>query len=122
MMALFILSLVLMLPLAWFASEFQPRRWVRLLVGSGAILACFGVAYIVGFTERFNYNAWYGGASQELIKTTISEIEKGHTDKLLVELKRLDQQFQPTYENRAHYDQLVSEFVARTKADRPNDQ
>jgi hypothetical protein len=49
-----------------------------------------------------------------VIDTTVSELERGDTQRLLRELKTLQEQFQPTYENRASYDQLVDDVVART--------
>ena len=43
-LGLLILVLVIGVPIAWFASEFQGRRWLRLILGSLAILLSFGVA------------------------------------------------------------------------------
>lgn len=73
----------------------------------------FFVAVGVGSLERLNANAWYGNASKNLIDTTIEEMERGDTDRLLKELKILQKQFQPTYENRARYDKLIEEFISR---------
>lgn len=73
----------------------------------------FGVASVVGMLQRLNYNAWYGAASQRLIDSAVAEIESGNSERLLPELKRLQMEFHPTYENRARYDQLIDEFVTR---------
>lgn len=107
------LILIIAVPLAWLASEFQQRVWLRVLLGSLAIAMSFAVAWLAGSLERLNSNAWYGFASKKLIESTLAELEQGDTSRLAAELKRLNEQFQPTYENRARYDQLVDEFAAR---------
>ena len=104
------------LPIAWLVSEFQPRRWLRMALGSGALAMCFGVAFIAGSLDRFNSNAWYGGASLTLVETTVKQLEAGNTTDMINNLKLLQSKFQPTYENRAGYDQLVNEYVERFKA------
>lgn len=107
------LLLVVVTPLAWFASEFQPRRWLRLTLGSSAILLSFGVAFLAGSLERFNSNAWFGGASKKLIDATVREIEGGNQDRVLRSLKDLQDKYSPTCENRARYDKLVEEGVSQ---------
>lgn len=108
-----IIFLTVALPLAWLASEFQDRRWVRIAIGIAALSMSFLVAAGVGSLEHLNANAWYGSASKNLIDTTVEEIECGDTQRLLEELKILQEQFHPTYENRAHYDELIEEFMSR---------
>jgi hypothetical protein len=76
-----------------------------------------GVAYIVGHLSQLNYNAWYGSASKELVDTTITQIEDGNIDRVMSVLRRLNLDYQPTYENRAHYDKLVNEAVAQMEGD-----
>src|SRR4051794_20313355 len=114
----FVLILVVVLPFAWLTSEFQHRRWLRVILGTSAILLSFGVAYLVGSLARLNYNAWYGGATKELIDTTIGELEAGNTDLVLSSLKRLQANYRPTYESRANYDELVSEIAAEMRTPR----
>jgi hypothetical protein len=112
-LGLLILVLVIVLPTAWFASEFQGRRWLRLILGSFAILLSFGVATLVGWAERFNSNAWFGVASKSLVDATIAELEAGNRDGVLRSLKTLQAKYSPTYENRARYDVLIEETVAQ---------
>jgi len=104
-------------PIAWFASEFQGRRWLRLVLGSFAILLSLGVAAVVGSLERLNSNAWFGSASKNLVDATIAELEAGNRDGVLRSLKTLQQKYSPTYENRARYDVLIEEAVTQMRAD-----
>ncbi len=114
--AILIIMLVIGIPPAWFASEFQARRWLRPVLGSFAILLSLGVAVVVGKAERFNANAWFSVASKNLIDATIAELEAGHQDRVLNSLKTLQQKYSPTYENRARYDVLIEEAVAEMRA------
>jgi hypothetical protein len=115
--ALIVLLIVVALPIAWLASEFGERRPLRIALGVAAIASAMGVAYIVGHLSRWNYNAWYGYASKELIDTMVTEVEDGNVDRVMSILRRLNLDYQPTYENRAHYDELVNEAVSQMKGD-----
>jgi hypothetical protein len=114
----FILVFTVVIPIAWIISEFHDRRWLRLTLGVSSILLSIGVAVVIGSFERFNSNAWFGNASKRLINTTISEIEAGHEERVLRSLKRLQLKYEPTYENRAQYDQLVDETVKEMRSDK----
>jgi hypothetical protein len=113
--ALLVLLLVIATPIAWFASEFQERRSLRIALGSAALVLCFGVAFLAGMLERFNSNAWFGFATKDLIDATIEELESGNEDRVLSSLKNLQQEYSPTYENRARYDELAAEAVANMR-------
>jgi hypothetical protein len=119
LLVLFVLAVGL--PLGWLASEFQPRRWLRILLGILALTMSVFLALGFSLLERFNYNAWYGAASATLIDTTIAEIEDGRTDQLLPALRHLRGEFYPTYMNRAHYDQLVNQFAEQIKPRRSSE-
>ena len=106
-----ILILVITLPLAWLASEFQPRKSIRIVLGIAAIGMSFGVAWIAGSFERWNSNIWYGAASKDLVENTIIELENGNADRVLAELRVLRTNLNPTYENRADYDKLIAKYV-----------
>jgi hypothetical protein len=115
--AFLVLLIVVALPIAWLASEFGRRRPIRIALGVAAIASTMGVAYIVGDLSRWNYNAWYGGASKELIDTTVTQIEDGNIDRVMSVLRRLKLDYRPTYENRAHYDELINEAVSKMRGD-----
>ena len=114
---LFAFFVVIALPVAWLAFEFTDRRGVRIGFGIASLLAMFGIAVVAGETNRFNYNAWYGGASKALIDTTITEIEDGNLDRVVKVLRRLNLDYRPTYENRAHYDELVEAAVTEMRGE-----
>jgi hypothetical protein len=113
-----VMFLIVTLPIAWLLSEFQPRRWLRILLGCLALTMAFGVAWVVGSLEQLNSNIWYGAASKDLVENTIRAIEKGDADKVVDELRVLSNSFEPTYENRANYDKLVENYV-RALSDSP---
>jgi hypothetical protein len=115
-MAYVLIFLVIALLVGWLVSEFQPQRWLRITLGLCCIALCCSLAIAVGLLQRLNYNAWYGLASAELIDTTIKEVNAGRSAELVADLERLRKQFEPTYENRAHYDELVKQFVERRAA------
>ena len=114
--AIILLIAVIGLPIGWFVSEFRGGRGLRLTLGCLALLMSFGVAFIVGSLERLNSNAWFTGASEQLIDASISELEAGHTDRVLDTLRQLQSEFHPTYENRGRYDKLVEQAVSRMKS------
>jgi hypothetical protein len=108
-----ILILVIALPLAWFVSEFTGPTWVRTLLGIAAIASSFGVAFIFGSLQQWNYNIWYGEATSKLVDETSNQLKAGNTEAVINNLQWLESQYRPTYENRANYDQLVESYVAR---------
>jgi hypothetical protein len=106
-----VVLLAVIIPIAWFVSEFKSSRRVRLTLGTFAILLSFGIAFVVGSLDRFNSNAWFGRATKDLIDATISELDAGHQEAVVRSLKDLQIKYQPTYENRARYDELVRQTV-----------
>jgi hypothetical protein len=111
MLPFLVLALVIGVPVGWFISEFHSPRWVRLLLGCLSISLCFGVAFLAGCLTELNYNAWFGSATKDLIDVTIAELDAGREHEVTTALKRLQEKYVPTYENRARYDVLVKETV-----------
>ncbi len=58
-----------------------------------------------------NSNAWFGHATKDLIDSMITELDAGREDEVVRSLKDLQAKYQPTYENRARYDELVRETI-----------
>ena len=106
-----ILLLVVVLPIAWLASEFSSNRPLRIGLGLSAIAMSFGVAWIVGSLDRLQSNTYFAEATKDLIQNTIVELENGNNDAVLKGLKDLRTEFEPTYETRDDYDLLVDRYV-----------
>jgi hypothetical protein len=113
-----LIAIIVALPIAWLVSEFRGGRPLRICLGILAIgLMATCIWALSSVLTRFNYNAWYGGATGDLISTSLQQIEDGHLDRLLKVWRGLDQQYRPTYENRARYNELVKEATARMRGD-----
>src|SRR5207302_2707390 len=93
---------------------------LRITLGILTIAICtFCVSALTTLLTGFNYNAWYGGATKDLIETSLTQIEDGHLERVLIVWRGLNSQYQPTYENRAGYRDLVAEATARMRGDTP---
>ena len=106
-MLVLILVLVVFFPLLWFVSEFQDRTWLRIVLGCGAIAVSFLVATGVGMLQQLTYNSSYGHASQQLIDMTLNELQANNHSGVVRNLEWLNDRFEPSYENRGNYDELV---------------
>lgn len=116
---LVVLLIVLALPVAWFVSEFRSHsRSVRCTLGILAILSCFGVAWCAAQLNRFNYNTWYGRSSKSLINVIVEKLDAGQIEVLKTELRSLQSEFCPTYESKAHYNELVDATVMKIKSEK----
>jgi hypothetical protein len=119
-LGLLLIAIIIALPIAWLVSEFRGSRALRIGLGIlaiGVMTTCIWA--LSSLLTRFNYNAWYGGATGHLISTSLQQIEDGHLDRVLKVWRGLDQQYRPTYENRAHYNELVKEATARMRGTTP---
>jgi hypothetical protein len=119
-MQLLLIGIVIILPIAWLLAEFEGPRWLRVILG----LCCFGIgipcAFLVGeIGQRFNDNVGYSGATAELIDSTIQHLEGRKCDRVLAELRRFRERYQPSYETSVKtYQQEISEFKDRMLAPR----
>ncbi|MGB0578365.1 MAG: hypothetical protein ACPGVU_01565 [Limisphaerales bacterium] len=113
-----LIAIIFALPIAWLASEFRGSRALRISLGIlsiGVTAAC--VWGLSGLLARFSFNAWYGGATSKLISTSIKHVEEGHVERVLDAWRGIELQYRPTYENRAHYDNLVAEATRQMNGD-----
>lgn len=108
---------VVCVPVGWLFAEFRGSRAVRIVLGLLIILCGLGVVVIFSALTQFEYNAWYGSATKSLIDTTVRQIEDGKLDRVMTVLCSLNQQFRPTYENRANYQRLVEDATARMRGE-----
>jgi hypothetical protein len=112
---IWIVASAVILASLWLASEFQPRVWLRIVLGG----LCLGLAVPTGYMagdilQRFDDNARYGAATSELVDATIRQLGAGHADRVVVELRHFRNQYQPSYEtNVVRYEEQVGEFKSR---------
>ena len=106
-----ILGLVIAFPIVWLISEFYDNRGARIAFGLCAIAMSFGVAWIVGSLDRLQSNIYFSEATKNLIQNTIIELENEKSDVVLIELRKLRDDFRPTYETRDDYDVLVDRYI-----------
>jgi len=113
-----LLAVIIALPIAWLVSEFRGSRPLRIVLGVLAVtVTTFCVSALSTTLTGFNYNAWYGGATKDLIDASLVQIEDGHQDRVLKVWRGLNAQYQPTYENRAGYLELAADATARIRGD-----
>lgn len=109
-----VVLVIISLPIAWLISEFKTKKiLIRCIFGILSILCCFAVSWLTTQLIRFNYNAWYGSSSKMLIDAAVEKLEAGDTQKVLKELKSLQEVYQPTYENKANYDELTKKSAQK---------
>jgi hypothetical protein len=107
-----LLFLLFALPIAWLVAEFKFSRTTRILLGiTSFIWIGFCVAGLIGVTTTFHYNIWYGENTKNLVDESVRQLEAGNTNQVLKAFKQLQDSYQPTYENRAKYNLLVSNAV-----------
>ena len=103
---------------AWLYAEFVCKPLPRILLGLLSIVTIsFLAAGVVGAITLFNDNAYFGGATTDLIKTSLEGIDAGRQESVVQAWRELDQQYQPTYENKARYRELTEAAVQRIRAD-----
>lgn len=105
-------SIVIIIIFTWLSFELKNKRcWIRITLGSLAILCCWGIAVMAAQIVRLNYNIWYSDATKKLIAVTVEKLEVGKNDLVIERLKKLQDQLHSGYEHRGNYDVLVREAV-----------
>jgi hypothetical protein len=117
---LLILILAVLAPFAWLASEFQSRVWLRIVFGVTALVGAYCIGSLVDTLRRFDSNTYFSTANQQLIQTTIKSLDRGQADDVLRELRAFDQSYEPTYENRAEYQEKVEAYTQKLEGLRSN--
>jgi hypothetical protein len=116
-MAIGIIIIGMLFPVGWVVADISDCKIARRILGLLTIVvACFFV-WGVGMLKSTNYNASYGQASKEMLEALAPRFQ-AHT----AERKILDQaisDFQPTYENRANYDEIVQNLIKELKKVEP---
>ena len=115
MRILLMLLLTAALPAAWLMADFRARPGIRRALGIIAILWSFGVASLVGALQTFSDNSYFTSATKDLLSASVEQLKAGKTEAVIREWSRADSGFQPTYENRAVYRQLVDQTIEGMK-------
>jgi hypothetical protein len=103
------------LPIAWLVAEYKARPEVRRILGIVTILWSFGVASLVGLLQNFNANVYFTQATKDLLSSSVVHLKAGKTEAVIREWTRANDEFQPTYENRARYRQIVDQTIEGMK-------
>ena len=115
MRIILLLAITAALPIAWLVAEFKARPGVRRALGIVTILWSFGVASLVGLLRDFNANVYFTGASKDLLAASVEQFKAGKTEAVIREWSKADGEFQPTYENRALYRQIIDQAIEGMK-------
>ena len=114
-MLIAILIITVTLTIAWLVAEFRAGATIRRTLGVVTILWSFSIAYLTGILRDFNSTVYFTKASKELLETSIGQLRAGKTDAVLRELARANDEFSPTYENRARYREIVEQAIEGMK-------
>ena len=115
MRIILLLTITAALPIGWLIAEFKARPSIRRALGIVTILWSFGVALLVGALRDFNANVYFTGASKDLLTASVEQLKAGKTQPVIQAWSHADEQFQPTYENRARYRQIVDQAIEEMK-------
>ena len=115
MQIIILLIITATLPIAWLIAEFRASVRVRRTLGIITILWSFGIAAMVGALQKLNANAYFTGASKDLLEASIQQLRAGRTEAVLREWARANDEFGPTYENRGRYQQIVESAIEGMK-------
>ncbi|MEX2170457.1 MAG: hypothetical protein WD851_14170 [Pirellulales bacterium] len=109
-----ILIFAIVLPIAWLASEFQPRIWLRILLGFGTLASAAAIAFAIASYNSLVYeieaNSYFGFENKRLIEETIDALQNGKSAEVLEQLETFNAQYHPSYESRASYDELITKY------------
>ena len=115
MQIIILLIITATLPIAWLIAEFRASVAVRRTLGVITILWSFGVAVVVGTLQNYNANSYFTAASKDLLEASLQHLRAGKTELVLREWARANDEFSPTYENRARYKQIVEQAIEGMK-------
>jgi len=115
MRIILLLFITAALPIAWLVADFKAPPIIRRILGIVTILWSFGVASLVGILQVFDANIYFTGATKDLLTNSVQALKAGKTETVIREWVRADDQFHPTYENRAAYQQIVDGAIEGMK-------
>jgi hypothetical protein len=88
-------------------TAFAQRKSIRVV----SALATFGWACLMfvaaSWAESLNYNSWYSSAASKMLDAYIGGIEQGRQEAVLIEMRRMTNEFDVTYEHRGNFKELA---------------
>ena len=115
MRIILLLSITAALPIAWLVAEFKAQPNIRRALGIVTLLWSFGVASLVGLLQGFDENVYFTGATKDLLTVSLEQLKAGKTQAVIREWSQADDEFYPTYENRARYREIVDHAIEGMK-------
>ena len=70
----------------WIVAEFRCLRWVRLILGTGAILVSVGLTLFLGFFQRADFADKYAKATWNFAYAIEAAIKQGKSERVVSEL------------------------------------
>jgi hypothetical protein len=104
-----------LLPIAWIMADFHGSALRRRAIGAMALIWSFGIATLIGSMQQFDANAYYTSHTKELLDVSIRQHQAGRSEAVIREWTRARDAFQPTYENRGDYQEIVAEAIEGMK-------
>ena len=115
MRIILLLLITVALPVAWLIADLKGAPAARRTLGIVALLWSFGVAALVGALQDFNANVYFSEATKNLLDASVTQLKAGKSEVVVREWAHASEEFHPTYENRAHYRQIVDRAIEGMK-------
>ncbi len=102
----------------WLVLEVRSGKLARIVAGLFAMtLVAFTVWLATFILYQFNYNAYYGGVTRNLIVESLNAMDRGEQARVQAVFRDLRDRFQPTYEGKADYRELGEAAAQQLRAD-----
>lgn len=114
-MANLVLIATTLLPVGWLLADIWGSPAARRTLGVISILWSYVIAYAIGSLKELDSNAYFGSATKDLIECSVQQMQAERSEIVQREWTRINEEYQPTYENRGHYREIVDEAIERMK-------
>jgi hypothetical protein len=110
-----LLFLCIAIPVAWLVSEFQSRRWIRVVLGIAALSIVGLVSYgWAGLLTTFTRNLDFSETTKTLLVAVAEGLESKDSERVQDELRHFAKNYQPSYETSCTEE--VRKLVAKLEA------
>ena len=101
-------------------SSLTENRTIRIGFGIGTLIWAAFIFIIVNVVQTLNFNSAYNSAASSLLKETESALKNGHSQEVLTEYKKMNEQLRVTYENKGNFEEIAKEAAYALKNTRPS--